>query len=558
MSVYLHFDLGADREASHALLNLLVSLGAKPTPGFSIPIRLKSELNTYLDQSLRLLEKMDVNPCCVELRHVVPLEAAAQASLIWKDLRPEYIATYPQVTQAHHIVTVPKRGNQPPIAPPDAWSLETTTHAWSYHWRKTAAKRDLETIAVLFKGVDGVKVSSTLEHVVARWSSPFQQATNLHRYSLRRLIGLSERWLLNLFETCAEIKRNHDQPFLTPERTSARIAATLNPFRRMALAEEVGPLVMSIGLTPVLAKYFCTRGIAFASTASEAQTLIDGLDEVLFKFVHAGRSPILSLENSDAGEIWAEVLTPLAKRLPNGASQKKLAGGERNVVATSEHVLTLVGTSPFRPLNEIAREVLAEKFGDGFDVRDLGFLCVSFRTPEVPDGSRILGCFMALVRAKNLDVKKLLDIAKNVMIFSQRGPFRWDKLADHTVADPPAAVSTEPDDQTLLKQRHGGIRKLRKALDALRRARPGTRLQQLSVRFPAEYAWYMEDDRLRKFDDRVESLTNFGAIMLEMWTEVTGYSGSHFWNFQKDDNPPRGVKKKRKTTEKVRKKKAGA
>src|SRR5262245_8003541 len=124
---YLYFDLGSDHEVYGALSDLLASLGAKPEEALitndgrirytlSIRIRLKSEVETYLQRALRLLDEKDVHPCCVELRHVVAhmpadgsLTAAEPANGIWKEVSSGYIAVKPDFAELHHTVTAPKR-----------------------------------------------------------------------------------------------------------------------------------------------------------------------------------------------------------------------------------------------------------------------------------------------------------------------------------------------------------------------------------------------------------------------------------------------------------------
>ncbi len=324
---YLYFDLGSDRKAFGDLRDRLVSLGADPKhPPIMrdalsryvlwISIRLKSELETYLRNTLRLLDELDVEHCRVELRSVIAhmsadgtLTVGKRATETWNGLSTGWIASELDLSELHHTITAPKRGNRPPVAlsdlpgASDAWLLVDPPGSWDFHWRKpsktnadiaSAFRRDREKIASLFKGADGLTVVSTLEQVVARWNSPFELADDsLYSISFRRLIGASDRWVPDFVELCAEIKRNHDQKFLSDEEMRTRTIGNLSPFRRIALAQGMTPLVIGLGLIPVIpdekglrfSDYFCTRGVSYGPTTDEAQALIDAFDELLFLLV---------------------------------------------------------------------------------------------------------------------------------------------------------------------------------------------------------------------------------------------------------------------------------
>src|SRR5262245_14715401 len=153
----LHFELGSDHEACRRLLDQFIALGANPEQQpvvvdapvryrLSIPIRLKSELETYLRLALRLLDEMDVEPCHVELRHIIAhmsgdesLSFAEPANGTWNGMRTGYIAADPDVTELHHTVTAPKRGGRPPLSvsdlpgSSDAWFLTDPPGAWDFH-----------------------------------------------------------------------------------------------------------------------------------------------------------------------------------------------------------------------------------------------------------------------------------------------------------------------------------------------------------------------------------------------------------------------------------------
>src|SRR5205823_4945587 len=158
----------------------------------------------------------------------------------------------PRVTEIHHVVIAPKNGASPPAAP-GGWSLIKHAGAWHLQSRKRAKnqalngdaaqnlavlRRDRERITSLFKDIDGAAISSTLERLVARWVWPFELAEdNQYRTSMRRRLGVSDRRALEFFGLCAEIKRNHDYHIFDNEQLRSKAIATLDPCRRIALAQ---------------------------------------------------------------------------------------------------------------------------------------------------------------------------------------------------------------------------------------------------------------------------------------------------------------------------------
>jgi hypothetical protein len=198
-STYLYFDLGSDDQAFRELTTLLVSLGAKPGEtrySLNVPIRLRSELETFLPSALELLDRMDVEDCRVELRHRIA-ELTADGSMLagdrlngtWTGVSTGYVASMPNAAILDHAITASKQGPAPPVevsdlpGGSDAWSLTDRADAWHYHWRRKSNtkenaasefRRDRKTIASLFKGTPDLRVVSTLEHIAAHWSDPLE------------------------------------------------------------------------------------------------------------------------------------------------------------------------------------------------------------------------------------------------------------------------------------------------------------------------------------------------------------------------------------------------
>jgi hypothetical protein len=549
---WLHFDLGSDLVACRRLQDGLRSLGAtinEDVHPFSVPMQLKSELDGFLRMSLRLLDEMDVEPCEVELRSVLVHMDGAQtlsvnepANGLLNGVRAGYVAAEPGVTEIHHHVIAPKHGNAPPAAVSavsNEWSVTPRPHVWHLHSKRqlnggskpditSLLRRDREKIASLFKGVDDIEISSSVEQVVARWSYPLQLAPyNVYRTSLRRLIGVSDRRLADPAEVCAEIKRNHDRKLRNEAETRSRIISNLDPCRRIALAQGVTPLLMGWGLIPVtatpngprFADHFCTRAAAYAATELDAAALLSAFHELMYFLVHSGYSPILSPSDSyDQVVVWAQELQQETAARPKNSQTRDIAG-EQNAIAAGERVFSVAPARQFQRLEDAARGLLAERFGARLNLRDAGLLGVPFRTAADSDGNRIGGCLFALVAAPNLDRALLEHLGICESIFLHRTPF---KLVEPARPIPQIDETAERIAQA--KEHHS----VWLALEAVRREPPGTKLIQIAARYPDAYAVYLKYPQLKAFEKEIENTTKLSHLMGEIFKAITGGSDPNY------------------------------
>jgi hypothetical protein len=572
MSSYLRFDVGSDRDVHLELIAESRGLAAQPVEyvdiggtgkryRFSIPCELKSQLEKYLRHMLRRVDEMDVDRCEVELRHVLAhiatdgtVATGNTDCAIWSSVNTGFVAAEPGVTEVDHVVIAPKRGDRP-MSAPEGWSVVEQAGAWQLHSRKrlTAAvpdlavlRRDREKIAHLFKDIDGITISSTVELVVARWTWPFEPAAdNRYRTSMRRRLGVSDRHVLDFFALCAEIRRNHDYGVGDDERRHSDAIATLEPCRRIALAQGVTPLLLALGMIPMIpastgprfADYFCTRAVSYEATREAALSLVGAFDELIYLLVNFGHSPILSAPGKyDQVFVWTELLNGT-----NGTRSKpaksRTASGEAHLTATSERVLSITPSTAFRRLDETARKVLAERLGSRFDVRNLGIIGVPFRTIADSGGTRIGGCLFALVSAPNLDRALMEHVAMCQHIFLHRAPFKLDEPRSSaaqpiTAAGPP--VSRQDKEAKIRKQQALEHNQLWNALESVWEEPPGTRLDRIARRFPADHAVYLKyEAKLQKLEADIETATKLGKLMKQIWSAITGTSEDYLWQARK-------------------------
>jgi hypothetical protein len=447
MTTYLHFDLGSNREAYEQVLDEIRRHSSKSSElvlsdqTISAPIHMKSELETLVSSVCGLVDEMDYEPCTIELRHVltqishddtVTESRANTADAIWQGADTKYIATEPGVIDMQHVVTIPKRGSGPPELR-DGWSFTDNPDAWLLHFRKppkinVVLQREREKIASLYKDVEGVAITSRLEQILARWTAPIEPAeNNQYRVSNRRLIGASARRALDLRAIYEEIKKNHDHPFLHQDELRARIIGKLDACRDIARRQGLTPLILGLGLIPVqdengVLKFgnpFCARGVSYGRTKHEADGLINAFGELIYYLMKFGRSPLLSPpQRYGYVAVWREVLAPL----PPGRT--KASQPERKFTETMERVHEIAALQQFKPLDEVARNLLLQRFGAKFDLRGLGILGIPIGTEPDAKGSSIGGCLFALVYGPNLTVKQLDDLAVYEILFLKSHPLK--------------------------------------------------------------------------------------------------------------------------------------
>jgi hypothetical protein len=441
MTTYLHFDLGSNRDAYEQVLDEIRRHSSKPSElvlsdhTISAPIHMKSELETLVSSVCRLVDEMDYDPCTIELRHVltqispdgtVTESRANVADAIWQGADTKYVSTEPGVIDMQHVVTIPKRGSRPP-EPQDGWSFKDDPDAWRLHFRKppkinVVLQREREKIASLYKDVEGLGITSRLEQILARWTAPIEPAeNNQYRVSNRRLIGASPRRALDLCGIYAEIKNNHDHPFLNQDELRDRtIIAQLDACRDIARKQGFTPLILGLGLIPVLDESgvlkfgnpFCARGVSYGRTKDEAEGLINAFGDLIYYLMKFGRSPLLSPpQRYGYVAIWREVLAPL----PPGRA--KASQPERKFMETMERVHEIAASQQFKPLDEVVRTLLLQRFGAKFDLRGLGILGIPIGTEPDAKGTSIGGCLFALVYAPNLTVQQLDDLAVYEILF---------------------------------------------------------------------------------------------------------------------------------------------
>ena len=234
-TVFLHFDVGTNRDVRRTLYEKLVRFGAMPeesAAGVSVPVGIKHEVATFGLLGLRLLDDLDVEPCAAQLRRVVarvlpgapPEIAADDDTSAWADVTGGYIATYPSSLELHHI---------------------TPTS------RTTKTIKNLNGLAKLKPAADTV---ITVELVIAAWEYPLRPSDeNRKRVSLKQMMRAGEWRRLNwshIMREC-EAATPAEKLLARDEPRRSRIAANLEPFRRTALMLDFDPLVIGIAFVPV-------------------------------------------------------------------------------------------------------------------------------------------------------------------------------------------------------------------------------------------------------------------------------------------------------------------
>jgi hypothetical protein len=542
MTTYLHFDLGPNREAYEQVLDEIRRHSSKPSElvlsdqTISAPIHMKSELETLVSSVCRLVDEMDYEPCTIELRHVltqissddtVTESRANGADAIWQGADTKYIATEPGVIDMQHVVTIPKRGGRPPERR-DGWSFTDDPDAWRLRFRKppkinVVLQREREKIASLYKDVEGVAITSRLEQILARWTAPIEPAeNNQYRVSNRRLIGASLRRALDLRAIYAETKSNHDHPFLNQDELRTRIIDKLDACRDIASKQGLTPLILGLGLIPVqdengalkFGNPFCARGVSYGKTKGEAEGLINAFGELIYYLMKFGRSPLLSPpQRYGYVAVWREVLAPAAGRAK--ASQR-----ERKFMETMERVHEIAASQQFKPLDEVARNLLLQRFGAKFDLRGLGILGIPIGTEPDAKGSSIGGCLFALVYGSNLTIKQLDDLAVYESLFLKSHPLKTSQPAHAAVAprDAKEELIEWAKDHDLLWR----------AILTLRKERSGTKLNLMRTQHSPAYVLYQKYS-LQSFEFDIENRADIGTMVKEIWRAMTDKHESYLF-----------------------------
>jgi hypothetical protein len=546
MTTYLHFDLGSNREAYEQVLDEIRRHSSKPSElvlsdqTISASIHMKSELETLVSSVCRLVDEMDYEPCTIELRHVltqissddtVTESRANAADAIWQGADTKYIATEPGVIDMQHVVTIPKRGGLPPERR-DGWSFTDDPDAWRLRFRKppkinVVLQREREKIATLYKDVEGVAITSRLEQILARWTAPIEPAeNNQYRVSNRRLIGASPRRALDLRSIYAETKNNHEHPFLNQDELRTRIIDKLDACRDIARKQGLTPLILGLGLIPVqdengVLKFgnpLCARGVSYGRTKHEAEGLINAFGELIYYLMKFGRSPLLSPpQRYGYVAVWREVLAPAAGRAK--ASQR-----ERKFMETMERVHDIAASQQFKPLDEVARNLLLQRFGAKFDLRGLAILGIPIGTEPDAKGSSIGGCLFALVYGSNLTVKQLDDLAVYEILFLKSHPPKV------TQATPAAVAPSDAKEELIEWAKDHDL--LWRAMLTLRKERSGTKLHLMRTQHSPAYVVYQKYS-LQSFESDIENRVDIGAMVKELWRAMTDKHESHLFKSRK-------------------------
>jgi hypothetical protein len=547
MTTYLHFDLGSNREAYEQVLDEIRRHSSKPSElvlsdqTLSAPVHMKSELETLVSSVCRLVDEMDYEPCTIELRHVltqisadgtVTESRATAADAIWQGADTKYVATEPGLIDMQHVVTIPKRATPPP-EPRDGWSFTDHPDAWRFHFRKppkinVVLQREREKIASLYKDVEGVAITSRLEQILARWTSPVEPAeNNQYRVSTRRLVGASPRRALDLRAIYAEIKNNHDHSFLNEDELHARIIGKLEACRDIALKQGLTPLILGLGLIPVLDENgvlkfgnpFCARGVSYGRTKDEADGLINAFGELIYYLMKFGRSPLLSPpQRYGYVAVWREVLEPPP------AGRAKASQPERNFMATMERVHEIAASQQFKPLDEVARNLLLQRFGAKFDLHGLGILGIPIGTEPDAKGSSIGGCLFALVYAPNLSVKQLDDLAVYEILFLKSHPLNATQSAHAAV------VPRDAKEELIQWAKDHDV--IRRTVIALQKEKAGTRMNLMRTLHTGTYV-LMQAYSLHAFEKEIENRTDIGSLMQAIWTGMTTKDPSYLFKARK-------------------------
>jgi hypothetical protein len=184
-----------------------------------------------------------------------------------------------------------------------------------------------------------------------------------------------------------------------------------------------------------------------------------------------------------------------------------------------------VPSQQFKPLDEVARNLLRQSFGAKFDLRDLGILGIPLRTEPDANGRRIGGCLFALVQAPNLDVAKLDHLAVCESHFLNWSPV---KLLQPSTSTPESL----PDAKEELIRWAKDHNLLRSAIIALRKENPGTKLNRMRTEHAPAYALYLKYS-LQSFENEIENSTKIGTLMKEIWRGMTGKDPSYLFHARK-------------------------
>jgi hypothetical protein len=114
---------------------------------------------------------------------------------------------------------------------------------------------------------------------------------------------------------------------------------------------------------------------------------------------------------------------------PPPPGRAKASQSKRKFMETMERVDEIAASQQFKPLDEVARNLLLQRFGAKFDLRGLGILGIPIGTEPDAKGSSIGGCLFALVYGPNLTVKQLDDLAVYEILFLKSHPLK----ATHSV-----------------------------------------------------------------------------------------------------------------------------
>jgi hypothetical protein len=364
------------------------------------------------------------------------------------------------------------------------------------------------------------------------------------------MTGTSERRLPNLSDIVSQCKSAAAQKLLVRDEASrTRIIANLEPFRRIAIAQGMDPVVIGLGLIPAtsetdaprFADHFCSQVAVYGDSKEEAEAMVEAYRSAIWFLVQSGSSPIVAYNDKYDNLFFWSALLPGSK-FPGAKSPQKNGRKSEPAIAAGEQVFSVAPVRQYKRAEETL-ELLTAALGRSGKPRlnNAGVLVVPFRTGTRENGEHLRGCLFALVSSPEsgaeLDRNRLAHLAACESIMLHRAPFLMNDPA------PPPKPANEVKTAQLSRIDPARIQhamdheKLCNAIEALW-SQPGSRIRRMAREFPEAFALFKEYPQLEKLKDEIDSAAKMTAIVEAAWTAMTSTDRSRLYRWRKKAGLP--------------------
>ncbi len=530
---------------------------------------MKDELADYGLAALHLVDESGVEDYAIELKRVIGYVGSDGAIRIgtrteptaWAAVATGFRATCPNRTDIHHIVTIPKRGNGPPLTASQLmahsnglgvkrWSIvEDGARAWRYESTRAVNgkvdlaaihRRDSARIASLFKSAGrDIDTSIVEKQIIATWISPLERTPdNTYRVSVKYWTGVPDRAVRNMSAICARIHAKRDEKAsVATDTEQATIVGDLEPFRRVAMGQCLRPMVLGLGIIPVsgtlgalqFGDYLCTEAAAYGSTKKQAEALLDLFGNAMWNLAHSPSTPLRSATRGfERLGIWSMVL-PQPKRSSRNGEPRRNGHAEEETVLAGQQWFSIRPGRQVKRMDDLVSDGLAEIMVERYQLHDAGLLGVPFRTSLKLDGTFHGGCVFALLSAPGLTKSQLDDVGHRVSNLLLRQALNWP-----TAVSAPAtgSVATPKEPNKKKRTQYAEIRiqmakdhdKIWTALERVAAEPPELRVKKLLKELPDWPAYAKKYPNLLKLKSDLEANASLTALVESAWKLMGGGS----------------------------------